>query len=98
MPAATMRLASLAFSFLVAGATFAAAPVPAEFPGIENAFRVTDRMISGSQPEGDAAFAALAKAGVKTIISVDGSKPDVATAKKYGLRYIHLPIGYDGIN
>jgi hypothetical protein len=35
--------------------------------------------------------------GVKTIISVDGAKPDVATAKKHGLRYVHLPHGYDGI-
>jgi protein tyrosine phosphatase (PTP) superfamily phosphohydrolase (DUF442 family)/cytochrome c556 len=75
----------------------AADPVPLELPGIHNAFRVTERLISGSQPEGDAGFAALAKAGVKTIITVDGAKPDLVAAKKYGLRYIHLPFGYDGI-
>jgi len=34
---------------------------------------------------------------VKTIISVDGSKPDIETARKHGLRYVHLPFGYDGI-
>ena len=34
---------------------------------------------------------------MKTIISVDGSKPDVETARKHGLRYIHLPFGYDGV-
>jgi len=28
---------------------------------------------------------------------VDGGKPDVETARKHGLRYIHLPIGYDGV-
>ena len=74
-----------------------AKPQPIELPGIENAFRVTERILSGSQPKLDVAFAALAKAGVKTIISVDGSRPDIGTAKKYGLRYVHLPFGYDGI-
>jgi len=75
----------------------AADPVPLELPGVHNAFRVSDRLISGSQPEGDAGFAALAKAGVKTIITVDGTKPDVEAAMREGLRYIHLPFGYDGI-
>lgn len=70
---------------------------PLEITGVHNAFRATDRLISGSQPEGDAAFAALARLGVKTIISVDGGKPDVEAARKHGLRYIHVPIGYDGI-
>ncbi|MFO1512175.1 MAG: cytochrome c [Verrucomicrobiota bacterium] len=68
-----------------------------EIPGVHNAFRATERIYSGSQPEGDEAFAALAKLGVKTIVSVDGSVPDVETARKYGLRYVHLPYGYDGI-
>jgi protein tyrosine phosphatase (PTP) superfamily phosphohydrolase (DUF442 family)/cytochrome c556 len=68
-----------------------------EIPGVHNAFRATDQIYSGSQPEGDAAFAAIAKLGVKTIISVDGSKPDLELAHKHGLRYVHLPIGYDGV-
>ena len=72
-------------------------PQPIEIPGVHNAFRATDKFYSGSQPEGDAAFAALAKLGVKTIISVDGGKPDVTAARKHGLRYIHLPYGYDGV-
>jgi protein tyrosine phosphatase (PTP) superfamily phosphohydrolase (DUF442 family) len=70
---------------------------PMEITGVQNAFRVTERIYSGSQPEGDAAFAALAKLGVKTIVSVDGAKPDVETAHKHGLRYVHLPFGYDGV-
>ena len=70
---------------------------PMEIPGVHNAFRATARIYSGSQPEGDAAFAAIAKLGVKTIVSVDGTKPDVATARKHGLRYVHLPFGYDGV-
>jgi protein tyrosine phosphatase (PTP) superfamily phosphohydrolase (DUF442 family) len=66
-------------------------------PGVHNAFRASEKVYSGSQPEGDAAFAALAKLGVKIIVSVDGSKPDVEAARQHGLRYVHLPYGYDGI-
>ncbi|MCA9135049.1 MAG: hypothetical protein KDA45_17895, partial [Planctomycetales bacterium] len=54
-------------------------------------------IISGGLPEGDAAFHELASWGIKTIISVDGMAPDVDAAAKYGLRYVHLPHGYDGI-
>jgi protein tyrosine phosphatase (PTP) superfamily phosphohydrolase (DUF442 family) len=71
---------------------------PSELPGIHNFFRATTNVFSGSQPEGDAAFAALAKLGVKTLISVDGARPDVELAAKHGLRYVHLPFGYDGIS
>jgi hypothetical protein len=52
---------------------------------------------SGSVPEGDEAFASLARLGVKTVISVDGMTPDTAAASRHGLRYVHLPVGYDGI-
>ena len=65
---------------------------------LPNSFRVTDRVISGGLPEDEKAFAELRNLGVRTIISVDGAKPDVATAKKFGLRYVHLPHGYDGIS
>ena len=75
-----------------------AKPQPIKLPGIENAFRVTKRIIAGSQPRESDAFAALAKAGVKTIISVDGEKPWVEEAEKHGMRYVHLPFGYDGIS
>ena len=68
-----------------------------EITGVHNAFRATAKIYSGSQPEGDEAFAAIAKLGVKTIVSVDGSLPDVDAARKHGLRYVHLPYGYDGI-
>ena len=68
-----------------------------EIPGVHNAFRASEKIYSGSQPEGDEAFAAIARLGVKTIVSVDGSVPDVEAARKHGLRYVHLPFGYDGI-
>ena len=64
---------------------------------LPNPVRVHEKVISGGLPEGDAAFAELKELGVKTVISVDGAKPDVATAEKYGLRYVHLPHGYDGV-
>lgn len=64
---------------------------------LHNVFAVAPRIFSGSSPENEAGFAELAKLGVKTVISVDGSKPDVETARKHGLKYVHLPISYDGI-
>jgi protein tyrosine phosphatase (PTP) superfamily phosphohydrolase (DUF442 family) len=68
-----------------------------DVPGVPNVVQVHAKVLSGGMPEDDQAFARLAALGVKTIISVDGMKPDVETAKKYGMRYIHLPHGYDGI-
>lgn len=64
---------------------------------LPNAVKIHPRVISGGLPEGDAAFAELKELGIKTVISVDGAKPDLEMAKKYGLRYVHLPHGYDGI-
>ncbi|PYL00208.1 MAG: hypothetical protein DME19_05935, partial [Verrucomicrobia bacterium] len=65
--------------------------------GIENFFQLSARIYSGSSPEGEPAFGALRARGIKTIISVDGAKPDVERARRYGIRYVHLPFGYDGV-
>ncbi len=70
---------------------------PRDLPGLQNVLHLTDRIYSGSQPEGEEAFAALAKLGIRTVVSVNGARPNVELARKYGLRYIHVPIGYDGI-
>lgn len=64
---------------------------------LPNALRLNDKVISGGLPEGETAFQELEELGVKTIISVDGATPDVDLAKKHGMRYVHLPHGYDGI-
>jgi len=95
----TPRLALIAVILLVSNAGRAddSRVKRIEAPGIENFFAVTDSIYSGSGPETDEAFKALAKLGVKTIITVDGAKPNVELAHRYGLRYIHLPHGYDGI-
>ncbi len=65
--------------------------------GLHNVFRVSDGLFSGSSPDGPNGFAFLKALGVKTVISVDGATPDVAEAETHGLRYVHLPVGYDGI-
>jgi protein tyrosine phosphatase (PTP) superfamily phosphohydrolase (DUF442 family) len=71
---------------------------PLQVSGIHNLYRLTPDLLSGSAPESDSAFAALAQLGVKTLISVDGARPDVEAARRHGLRYVHLPHGYDGIS
>jgi protein tyrosine phosphatase (PTP) superfamily phosphohydrolase (DUF442 family) len=81
--------------FSLVGAEDTPTRVSAE--GLPNLFRVTDKLLSGGLPAGDIGFRSLQKLGVKTVISVDGAKPDVERARKFGLRYIHLPIGYDGV-
>jgi protein tyrosine phosphatase (PTP) superfamily phosphohydrolase (DUF442 family) len=65
--------------------------------GLHNVHRVSDKLYSGSSPEGDEGFRSLKELGIKTVLSVDGARPDVELARQHGLRYVHLPIGYDGI-
>ncbi|MCA9287040.1 MAG: hypothetical protein KDA05_00560 [Phycisphaerales bacterium] len=72
-------------------ASAAAAPEP-----IENLHRVTTRIWSGAQPHPQD-FRTIHDLGVRTVISVDGAVPDLVDAHQAGLRYIHIPIGYDGI-
>ena len=74
-----------------------AIPYKLDTPLLPNALMLHPDVISGGLPEGDLAFKALAERGIKTIISVDGMKPDIETAKRFGMRYVHLPHGYDGI-
>lgn len=70
---------------------------PLEGVGLHNVFRLGDRIISGSEPQGEAAFDQLAAMGVKTILTVDGKTPDVEAARTRGMRYVHVPIQYAGI-
>ncbi len=69
---------------------------PSEYPGLHNVVAYHEGFYSGSVPEANAGFQTLSGMGVKTIISVDGAEPDVAAARALGIRYIHLPIGYNG--
>lgn len=70
---------------------------PLDVPGIHNVIRVNDKLISGGVPEGDEGFESLRRMGVRTVISVDGARPEVDRARKAGLRYVHLPISYNGV-
>lgn len=104
----TAMFVSPAFVLLVAGLacarsgrndlnTHQAPPGPAHEP-IHNVIELAPGLISGSAPEGEAGFAALAQRGVRTVLSVDGAPPDVAAARRHGLRYVHFPVGYHGID
>jgi len=71
--------------------------IASDLNGLHNLIEVQQRIFSGSEPHGKEAFASLQKLGVKTIVSVDGARPDTELARKFGLRYVHIPIGYDRI-
>jgi protein tyrosine phosphatase (PTP) superfamily phosphohydrolase (DUF442 family) len=72
-------------------------PTDKEYAALHNLMQVTDKIYSGGEPHGEEAFASLARLGVKTVVSVDGTRPDIEAAREYGIRYVHIPIGYDGI-
>lgn len=83
----------------------ASVPIPAagadkavHLPGLHNVVTYADGMVGGGVPEGEAGFATLAAMGIQTVVSVDGAAPDLELAHKYGLHYVHLPIGYDGVS
>lgn len=78
-----------------AAAPLADSPLKMEAVGVPNLIRLSDRIYQGAMPQGDAGFASLEKLGVKTVITVDGARPDLEDAHKHGIRYVHLPMGYD---
>ena len=71
---------------------------PLTAPGIDNLYRLAPNLYSGSRPSDRASLDALARLGVKTIISVEGARPDAPAAQNLGIRTVHLPIGYHGID
>ncbi|MDX2018520.1 MAG: DUF2231 domain-containing protein [Planctomycetota bacterium] len=72
--------------------------VPAEYPGLHRVVAYAEGVYSGARPEGAAGFDSLQKLGFKTIISVDGAEPAVELAKTRGMRYVHLPVSYNGFD
>ena len=107
LPALALLALALGFSCASAGdAPPKLEPIPRpavsaekalDLPGLHNVVAYTDSLMSGSQPE-HGGLETLAAMGVKTIISVDGAQPEVEAAQRLGMRYVHLPIGYDGID
>lgn len=80
------------------GPVAAAHPAARDFPGLHNVVEYAAGVYSGAAPQGPAGFDSLLTLGVRTIVSVDGASPDVEQARARGLRYVHLPIGYNGID
>ena len=72
-------------------------PSTDDHAGLHNVMRASNRVYSGSEPHGEDGFSSLERMGIKTVVSVDGARPNVEEARKHGLSYIHIPIGYDGI-
>lgn len=97
------RLISALLLLVVCRAGLAVAEKP-QFPQrlptahLPNVYRIHDKVISGGQPAGEPGFCEIAELGIRTIISVDGARPEVELARKFGLQYVHLPHGYDGIS
>lgn len=65
---------------------------------MHNVHQISPMFIRGSQPVTESDFAELAKMGVKVVVSVDGARPQVEWARKHGMRYVHVPMGYDGLS
>src|SRR4051794_28782030 len=72
-------------------------PAPPEPVGLPTLRELGDDLSSGATPEGDDGFRSLHDLGIKTIISVDGTRPDVERARRFGFRYVHIPVRYGGI-
>lgn len=64
---------------------------------VKHLLQLNEQILTGAEPKTEEAYAELARLGVRTIVNVDGATPKLEMAKKYGLEYIHIPIGYDGI-
>jgi protein tyrosine phosphatase (PTP) superfamily phosphohydrolase (DUF442 family) len=62
-----------------------------------NVWDVAPGVISGGAPHGESQWAYLKARGVRTIISVDGTTPDVETIRRLGMRSVHIPLGYRAI-
>jgi hypothetical protein len=56
----------------------------------------TPEVISGPAPQA-VGLDILSKAGIRTIISVDGAIPDANAIASHRMRCIHIPLGYDRI-
>ncbi len=65
---------------------------------VQNLIEWTDGVLSGAAPQGEPSFQRLRELGVVTVISVDGGRPQVEIAERYGMRYVHIPIRYNGID
>ncbi len=78
-------------------ATPASFSAPRDLPGLHNVIEVAPGVFSGSEPQGEEAFAELRRLGVRSVLSVDGGAPDLEMAHAHDMRYAHVPIRYSEI-
>lgn len=72
-------------------------PTSIVIPGVERALRIDKTLIVGASPSAES-YPALHERGVRIVLSVDGKPPDLEALTAAGLRSIHLPIDYGGID
>lgn len=96
-PATPSILASTPTPEHVAPAAPAATRAPASALHAGRLHRLTETIFAGPRPRTDADFDHLARLGVRTIISVDAATPGADLARRRGMRYVHLPVGFRGI-
>ncbi len=70
---------------------------PENHEDLHHVYRLSENILSGAEPHGEAGLARIASYGARTVISVDGKAPDAEAAARHGLRYVHIPIQYKGI-
>jgi len=64
---------------------------PLNLPGLPNAFKVTDNLYRGAQPEAEG-FKELKKLGIKTVLCLRAFHTDAALIAGAGLKYEQIPI------
>lgn len=84
------------FTGLACVGSLAAADEPSRSP-LQNFQQPFANFYCGGEPADDDAFAELARLGIRTVVSVDGITPNHQAARRHGLRYVHIPIGYAGV-
>lgn len=72
--------------------------ITGHYPALQNLLRIHSKLYSGGVPSGEKAFEQLRRLGIQTIVSVDGARPRIETARQFGMQYVHVPIGYDGVD
>jgi len=73
-------------------------PEPVEpAPPIRNVLRIADNVYAGSSAASDAALDHIQEMGIKVIVSVDAAVPPIEEASARGMRYVQVPLGFNGI-
>ncbi len=66
--------------------------------GLENVYQYSEGVYGGSGPYTESDLAELKRLGIDLVVSVDGAIPKVELAEAEEIRYVHIPIGYDGVS